>query len=48
VIVAYTVALGKTKVDLDWSCLVFVDSEQFEVVGSASFLDIAVVENEGL
>ena len=38
---------GKAKVDLDFFYLVFVDSEQFHVSGSASILDFAVVEDEG-
>jgi hypothetical protein len=38
---------GKAKVDLDFFYLVFVDSEQFHVSGSASILDFAVVADEG-
>jgi hypothetical protein len=49
VIVVYAGAFwGKTKIDLDIVYLVVVDGEQFHVPGSASILNFAVVEDEGL
>jgi hypothetical protein len=38
---------GRTEVDLDFSYLVYFDSEEFRVPGSAASLGFAVVENEG-